>query len=60
MIELKDLPSYGLPEIKEISERVSYIPACDKPLSSDIGIVRGDSRISLFDVGSTPQDLNYL
>ena len=60
MIELKDLPSYGLPEIKEISERVSYIPACDKPLSSDIGIVRGDSRIYLFDVGSTLQDLNYL
>ncbi len=60
MIELKDLPSYGLPKIKEISERVSYIPACDKPLSSDIGIVRGDSRIYLFDVGSTLQDLNYL
>ena len=60
MIELSDLPSYGLPEIKEINDRISYIPATEKPLSADIGIVRGDSRTYLFDVGSTLQALNYL
>ena len=60
MIEIKDLPSYGLPEIKEINDRISYIPACEKPLSSDIGIIRGDSKIYLFDVGSTLQALNFL
>ena len=60
MPDLQDLPSYGLPEITEISDRISYIPACVKPLSSDIGIIKGDSKIYLFDVGSTLQDLNYL
>ena len=60
MIELSDLPSYGLPKIREINDRVSYIPATEKPLSADIGIVRGDSRIYLFDVGSTLEALNYL
>ena len=60
MIELKDLPSYGLPEIKEINDRISYIPACEKPLSADVIIVRGDSRTYLYDVGSTLECLNFL
>ena len=42
MIELSDLPSYGLPEVKEINDRISYIPACEKPLSADVVIVRGE------------------
>lgn len=35
-----------------ITERISYLPATDEPLSSDVGIIRGDSRLYLFDVGS--------
>lgn len=46
--------------IIDITERISYIPACEKPLSSDIGIIRGDRQLYLFDVGSTLEDLNYL
>jgi len=60
MIEISDLPSYGFPEIIKVNDRISYIPACEKPLSADIGIIRGDSKIYLYDVGSTLQALNYL
>ncbi|MCR5684982.1 MAG: MBL fold metallo-hydrolase [Lachnospiraceae bacterium] len=43
-----------------LTDRISYIPACEKPLSSDVGIVRGDHFTYIFDVGSTPQTLEYL
>ena len=59
-MELKDLPSYGLPGLITVNDRISYIPACEKPLSSDVGVIRGDKKIYLFDVGSTVQNLNYL
>ncbi len=48
-----------MPVIK-INDRISYIPACEKPLSADVGIVRGDKRTYLFDVGSTLETLDFL
>ncbi len=59
-MKLTDLPSYGLPDIIKINDRISYIPACKEPLSADVAIIRGDSRMYLYDVGSTVQCLNYL
>ena len=48
-----------MPEIK-ITDRISYIPACDRPLSADVGIVRGDEYTYIYDVGSTPETLEFL
>ena len=48
-----------MPEIK-INDRISYIPACEKPLSADVGIVRGDRKAYIFDVGSTVETLEFL
>lgn len=59
-MNLHDMNNIELPEIKEITDRISYVPATLKPLSSDIGIVRGDSRLYLYDVGSTLPDLKLL
>lgn len=60
IMDLRDLQNIELPEIKKITERISYVPATLKPLSSDIGIVNGDSRLYLFDVGSSLPDLKLL
>lgn len=46
--------------IKSVNDRISYIPACDRPLSSDIGIIYGDRHTYLYDVGSTIGDLDFL
>ncbi len=35
-----------------IHDRIACIPACDEPLSAEIGVVRGDSCSWLFDVGN--------
>ena len=48
-----------MPQIK-ITDRIFYIPSCEKPLSADVGIVRGDKRVYLFDAGSTPETLEFL
>ena len=48
-----------MPEIK-ITDRISYIPAFDRPLSADVGIVRGDEYTYIYDVGSTPETLEFL
>lgn len=39
-------------EIIRISDRLSCLPGTEQPLCADVGIVYGDSRIWLFDVGS--------
>ena len=48
-----------MPEIK-ITDRISCIPACEHPLSGDVGIVRGDRYTYIYDVGSTPETLEML
>ncbi len=48
-----------MPEIK-INDRISYIPSCERPLSADVGIVRGDNITYIYDVGSTPETLEFL
>lgn len=40
--------------LQRISDRISYLPATDAPLSSDIGVIRTEERLWLYDVGSTP------
>ena len=34
-----------------INEKISYIPAADEPLSADVGIIRDEGKLWLFDVG---------
>lgn len=48
-----------MPEIK-ITDRISYIPSCEKPISGDVGIVRGDRFTYIYDTGSTPETLEFL
>lgn len=38
--------------IKIINDIISYIPATNEPLSADVGIIKGDKYIWLFDVGN--------
>lgn len=38
--------------IHEISDKISYIPATENPLSADIGIIRDGGQIWLYDVGN--------
>ena len=47
-------------EIKEINDYISYIPACEKPLSGDVGIIYGKNRTYIYDVGSTIGTLEFL
>ena len=50
-------------EIIKINDRISYIKATGKPLSTDVGIVEGDEFIWIFDVGadeSVPISLNKI
>lgn len=48
------------PELIRITDRISYIPASEKPLSSDIGIIRGDSATYFYDLGSLGAHAEYL
>ncbi len=34
-----------------INDRISYIEACDEPLSADIGVIRAEDGLWLYDVG---------
>ena len=47
-------------EIIKIDDIISYIPSVEHPLSSDIGIIKGDKHTYLFDVGSSFDDLDFL
>lgn len=40
-------------EIRNITDRISYVPAAEKPLSADVGIIRCDDELWIFDVGSS-------
>lgn len=46
--------------VKRLTDRISYIPCVAEPLSSDVVIVRGDSRIYIYDVGNNPAATEYL
>lgn len=59
-MNLHDLAEINLPEIRQITDRISYVPASMNPLSSDIGIVRGNERLYLYDTGSSLPCLKYL
>lgn len=37
-----------------IADKISRLPACRNPLSSDVGLIRGDRFLWLFDVGASP------
>lgn len=39
-------------ETRRISDKISYIPATESPLSADIGIIRDGGQTWLFDVGN--------
>lgn len=42
-------------EMQRITDQISYLPATEVPLSSDVGMVRCDDGLWIFDVGSTEE-----
>lgn len=42
-------------EIRKITERISYFPAAETPLSADVGVIRCTGELWIFDVGSTEE-----
>lgn len=46
--------------IEKINEYISYIPATEVPISSDVGIIYGKNCTYVFDVGSIPVSLDFL
>ena len=46
--------------IEKINEYISYIPATEIPISSDVGIIYGKNCTYVFDVGSIPESLDFL
>lgn len=40
-------------ELKQITDRIFYIPAEEKPLSADVGIIRAEKELWIFDVGAS-------
>lgn len=59
-MDLTDLEKIEMPDIKQVNDVISYVPASMNPLSSDIGIVRGTERTYLYDVGSSLPALKYI
>lgn len=47
-------------ELRTLSNRISYLPASDGPLSSDVGIISGDEFAWIFDVGSCDEALELI
>lgn len=46
--------------IKEITGRLSYLAGESDPLSADVGIIRGDTKIWFFDVGAGVNALRFV
>lgn len=42
-------------EIRKITDRISYIPATEMPLSADVGIICCDDELWIYDVGSSEE-----
>ena len=47
-------------ETRRISDKISYIPATENPLSADIGIIRDGGQTWLFDVGDSAAAIDGL
>lgn len=47
-------------ETRRISDKISYIPATENPLSADIGIIRDGGQTWLFDVGNSAAAIDGL
>ena len=43
-----------------IDDIISYISACRKPLSADVGIITGNKKTWIFDVGASENALNEI
>lgn len=46
--------------MKTLSERISYIPASENPLSADVGFVHGDKYEWIIDVGSSSEAVDAI
>ena len=46
--------------IEKINDYISYIPAMEVPISSDVGIIYGKNCTYVFDVGSISESLDFL
>ena len=46
--------------LQEITDYISYIPSCEKPISGDVGVIRGKKSTYIYDTGSTPECLEFL
>lgn len=42
-------------ELLKITDRISYFPHRESPLSADVGIIRWDDELWIYDVGSTEE-----
>lgn len=47
-------------DMVRIDDIISYIPACDEPLSADVGVITGIKKTWLFDVGASETALNEI
>ena len=52
--------AYNHSMFKTINDRISFITGTKDPLSSDVAIIRCDSRICFFDVGAGEEALAYI
>lgn len=42
-------------KMRRITDRIAYLPATETPLSADVGIIRCDDELWIFDVGSSEE-----
>lgn len=45
---------------REIDKDIFYIPATEEPLSADVGMIEGEQKIWLFDVGNREEVIEYI
>lgn len=43
-----------------ITERITYLPATDEPLSAEVYLIKGDQRCYVYDVGNNNGSLRYI
>lgn len=44
----------------KVSENICRVPACEEPLSADIGVISGKEYLWLYDVGAIPENIKEL
>lgn len=47
-------------EAIRITDRISYIPATENPLSADVGIIEGDDAVWFYDVGANEEVAEFI